>query len=187
MTRYVMMTIVLVLASTSAFAQDERPFEVAGGYLSVGGTMHGWSAEVSKAITPHLAVLFEVDRSIGADCAGCEPVYHDLGVLGGVRYNWLRGGRFSPSMHVLAGVLHSKSDSYYADLIFGPPYYEEGETVDYFAIQPGVGFTVMVTPRVGLRMQTDLQFAIPDQSEYEGLSIFHRVTVGAVVRLGGGR
>lgn len=70
---------------------------------------------------------------------------------------------------------------------FGPPYYEEGETVDYVAIQPGVGFTVMVTPRVGLRMQTDLQFAIPDQSEYEGLSIFPRVTVGVVVRLGGGR
>ena len=43
MTRYVMMTIVLVLASTSAFAQDDRPFEVAGGYLSVGSTMHGWS------------------------------------------------------------------------------------------------------------------------------------------------
>ncbi len=102
MTRYVMMTIVFLLASTSAFAQDERPFEVAGGYLSVGGTMHGWSAEVSKAITPHLAVLFEVDRSTGADCAGCEPVYHD-------------------------------------------------------------------------------------QSQYEGLSIFPRVTVGAVIRLGGGR
>jgi hypothetical protein len=187
MTRYVTMTIVFVLASTSAFAQDERPFEVAGGYLSVGGTMHGWSAEVSKAITPHLAVLFEVDRSTGADCAGCEPVYHDLGVLGGVRFNWLRGGRFSPSVQVLTGVLHSKSDPYYADLIFGPPYYEEGETVDYFAVQPGVGFTVMMTPRVGLRMQTDLQFAIPNQSEYEGLSIFPRVTVGAVVRLGRGR
>ena len=186
MTRYVMMTMVLVLASTSAFAQDERPLEVAGGYLSV-GMMHGWSGEVSKAITPHLAVLFEVDRSTGTDCVGCQPLYHDLGALGGVRYNWLRGGRFSPSMQVLAGMLHSKSDPYYADLIFGPPYYEEGETVDYFAIQPGVGFTVMVTPRVGLRMQTDLQFAIPDQSEYEGLSIFPRVTVGAVVRLGGGR
>ena len=73
MTRYLMMTMVLVLASTSAFAQDERPLEVAGGYLSVGGTMHGWSAEVSKGITPHLAVLFEVDRSTGTDCAGCGP------------------------------------------------------------------------------------------------------------------
>ena len=95
MSRSTMMTMVLVLASTSAFAQGERPFEVAGGYLNVGGTMHGWSANVSKAITPHLAVLFEVDRSTGADCAGCEPVYHDLGMLGGVRVNWLRGGRFS--------------------------------------------------------------------------------------------
>ena len=138
-------------------------------------------------LTPHVAVLFEVDRSTGADCGGCEPVYHDLGVLGGVRFNWLRDRRVTPSVQLLAGMLHSRSDPYYADLIFGPPYYEESETVNYFAIQPGAGFTVMVTPRVGLRMQTDLQFAIPDQSEYEGFSIFPRVTVGAVVRLGGGR
>jgi hypothetical protein len=187
MTRHLITAIVFGLTSTSAFAQSERPVELSASYLTMGGTMHGWSAEASKVLTPHVAVLFEVDRLTGADCAGCEPVYHDLGLLGGVRFNWLRGGRFTPSVQMLAGMLHSKSEPYYADLIFGPSHYEESETVDYFALQPGVGFTVMVTPRVGLRMQSDLQFAIPDQSEYEGFSIFPRVTVGAVFRLGRGR
>jgi hypothetical protein len=149
--------------------------------------MHGWSVDVSKAITPRVGAVLEVNRSIGADCSGCEPVYRDLSVLGGVRFSWLRDKRFSPSFQVLGGVLHSKSDPYYADLIFGPPYYEESETVDYLALQPGAGFTVMVTPRVGFKMQTDLQFGIPDQSEYEGFSVFPRVTVGAVFRLGGRR
>jgi hypothetical protein len=182
-----MLMLVVVLTSVPAFAQSERPIELSASYINVMGTMHGWSAEVSKTLTPHLAVLLEVDRSTGTDCAGCEPVYHDLGVLGGVRYSWLRGGRFTPSMQMLAGVLHSKSDPYYADLIFGPPYLEEGETINYFALQPGVGFTVMLTPRVGVKMQTDLQFAIPDQSAYEGFSAFPRVTIGAVFRLGGRR
>src|SRR5262245_37678740 len=187
MTRHVMMTLAVVLISMPALAQSERPLDLSASYLTVGGTMHGWSADVSQAITPRVGVVLEVNRSIGADCAGCEPVYRDLSVLGGVRFNWLRDKRVSPSFQVLAGALHSKSDPYYADLIFGPPYYEESETVKYLALQPGVGVTFMVTPRVGFKMQTDLQFAIPDQSEYEGISVFPRVTVGAVFRLGGGR
>jgi hypothetical protein len=36
-------------------------------------------------------------------------------------------------------------------LIFGPRFFEEGYTVNYFAIQPGGGVTVMLTPRVGIR------------------------------------
>ena len=187
MTRQVMITFVLVLMSMPAFAQRERPLDLSASYLTVGGTMHGWSVDVSKAITPRVGAVLEVNRSIGADCSGCEPVYRDLSVLGGVRFSWLRDKRFSPSFQVLGGVLHSKSDPYYADLIFGPPSYEESETVDYLALQPGGGFTVMVTPRVGFKMQTDLQFGIPDQSEYEGFSVFPRVTVGAVFRLGGRR
>jgi hypothetical protein len=182
-----MMAIVLLLTSTPAFAQTPRPIEIGGSYLTVGGTMHGWSVDVSKWLTPHLAVVLEVDRSVGADCRGCEPVYHDRAVLGGARFSWLRAGRLTPSVQVLGGVLQSRSDPYYADLIFGPPSYVERETVNYFAVQPGAGLTVMVTPRLGVRMQTDLQVAIPNQSEYEGFSIFPRVTVGAVFRLGRGR
>lgn len=187
MTRCLTVTIVLALIAMPAFAQGQGPVEISASYLNVGGTMHGWSADVSKMVTPHLTVLLEVDQSNGADCRGCEPVYHDLAVLGGVRYSWRRGGRFTPSLQMLGGVLHSRSDPYYADLIFAPPYYTASETADYFALQPGAGLTVMVTPRVGVRMQTDLQFAIPNQSEYEGFSVFPRVAVGAVFRLGRGR
>ena len=42
-----------------------------------------------------------------------------------------------------------------------------------------------LTPRFGLRAQTDFQIAIPDQSKWEGISIFRRVVVGGVIRLGG--
>lgn len=184
MTRILIMVTILTLVAGPAFAQSDRPVEISAGYLSVGGTLRGWSAQIGKDITPGLAILFEVDRSRGADCADCQPVYRDLGVLGGVRYSWRRRSRLVPSVQILGGVLHSKSEAYYADLIFAPPSYEESYTVNYLAIQPGVGFTAMLTPRFGVRVQTDLQFGIPDQSEYEGISLFPRVTLGAVVRLG---
>jgi hypothetical protein len=177
----------LALGAVPAFAQVDRPVEISAGYLNVGESMHGWTAQVSKDVTPHLAVLFEVSRLHGADCQECQPVYNDLGVLGGVRYSWRRASRLVPSWQILGGVLHSKSEPYYADLIFGPPSYEESYTVNYLAIQPGAGLTVMLTPRVGVKVQADLQFAIPDQSEYEGISVFPRVTVGAVFRLGRAR
>jgi hypothetical protein len=57
-------------------------------------------------------------------------------------------------------------------------------TIDYLALQPGGGVTMMLTPRLGFRAQADLQFGIPDQSEWEGISGFPRVTIGGVVRLG---
>ena len=42
----------------------------------------------------------------------------------------------------------------------------------------------MVTPRVGIRTQADLQLAIPNQSQYEGMTAFPRVTIGGVFRFG---
>lgn len=178
---------IFALTAVPVFAQSDRAVEISAGYLNVMGTMHGWNAQVSTDLTPRLSVLFEVDHSRGADCRDCQPTYRDLGVLGGIRYSWWRGSRFAPSWQLLGGVLHSKSEPYYADVIFGPPSYEESYTLDYFAIQPGVGITAMMTPRVGIRMQTDLQFAIPTDPEYDGISAFPRFTVGAVFRLGGGR
>ena len=121
-----------------------------------------------------------------------EPFHPTEHVEGALRYEWLEGERrineFAPTAQMEID-LDDKLPP--GARIVGPvriiPTDDEENGKVNFAIQPGVGFTVILTPRVGLRMQTDLQFAIPDQSEYEGLSIFPRVTVGAVVRLGGGR
>lgn len=176
----------ITLAAGSASAQDDRFAEVSAGYLNVGGLMHGWSVEVSKPFTPQWALVGEVNRARGRDCQGCDPTYNDTSVLGGVRYRWLRGARIWPSAQVLVGGLHSVADGYWTDLIFGPRFYEEGYTVNYFAIQPGGGVTVMLTPRVGIRTHVDLQFAVPNQAEYEGFSIFPRVLVGGVFRFGTG-
>jgi hypothetical protein len=59
--------------------------------------------------------------------------------------------------------------------------------VGYLALQPGGGVTVMATPRIGFRAQADAQLAISDQAEFEGFTVFPRVTVGAVIRLDASR
>ena len=46
----------------------------------------------------------------------------------------------------------------------------------YFALQPGGGLDLKVTPRFGIRTQADFQAAIPDQNEWEGFSIFRELS-----------
>ena len=85
---------------------------------------------------------------------------------------------------MLGGGLHSTAGDYMVDYCCGlGRRLQKGYSVSYIALQPGVGMTFMMTPRFGLRVQGDAQFAIPDQSQFEGMSIFPRVTTGLVVRL----
>jgi hypothetical protein len=88
----------------------------------------------------------------------------------------------SPFWQLGVGVLHSEGTLDTIDFR-GRPIHDTF-TMNYLAVQPGGGVTVMMTPRVGLRAQVDIQLAAPDQSQYEGASMFLRSSVGAVVRLG---
>jgi hypothetical protein len=91
----------------------------------------------------------------------------------------------SPFWQVLAGGLRSVAEDYDVDYCCDfDRRYQEGFTVNYLALQPGGGITVMVSPRFGIRSQADVQFAIPDQSQFEGMSMFPRVVAGGVIRLG---
>ena len=189
MNRHASVVVVMLLGwlvtSVPVFAQDDVSAEVSAGYLNVSGSMHGWSVQASKLFAPNWALVGEVAGARGRDCVDCDPAFNDVAVLGGIRYTWPGRPRVSPSWQLLAGVLHSVAQGYYADPLFGgSPYFIEGYTVNYLAIQPGVGLTFMVTPRVGISTQADLQLAIPDQTEYEGVTAFPRVTIGAVVRFG---
>ena len=89
---------------------------------------------------------------------------------------------------VLAGGLHSTAGDYYVDYCYGlGRRYQQGYSVSYLALQPGGGVTVMVTPRFGIRAQADVQVAMTNSSLFEpgeGNSIFPRVAVGGVIRLG---
>jgi len=86
---------------------------------------------------------------------------------------------------LLAGGLRSSSGEYVVEYCCGlGRRLEPASTAGYLAIQPGGGLTVMASRRVGLRAQFDAQLAIPDQAAFEGVSVFPRVTVGAVIRLG---
>lgn len=64
----------------------------------------------------------------------------------------------SPFWQVLAGGLHSRARGSYCS--FDGRCFAEEFSVSYFALQPGVGVTVMVTQRFGIRTQADVQFGI---------------------------
>lgn len=180
-------TIGVMAVASPASAQDARQTDVSTGYLNV-GSMNGWYVQLSAPMTRRWSLIGQVDRSDGPDCSGCDPDYHDVTGLGGIRFAWQPNDRVSPFWQVLAGGLNSRADGYYAEYCCGiGRQYQPELTVNYFALQPGGGMTVMVTPRFGIRVQGDLQFAIPDQSQWEGVSIFPRFVAGGVIRLGRGR
>lgn len=184
----------LAAGATAASAQNAPQSDVSGGYFIISDSMDGWYANVSGKMTPHLSLVGQFDSSSGQDCETCRQTYHDMAGLGGVRLSWHPGLRVSPFFQVLAGALHSAVDGYYYETVTGydptskqwifKQAYQAPYSIEYAAIQPGGGATVMITPRFGMRAQTDFQIAMPDSSKYEGISLFPRFMVGGVVRLG---
>jgi hypothetical protein len=177
--------ITLAALTSPVFAQDVSQADVSVGYLNVNRTMQGVNVQVTLPMTEHWNFVGEISRASGADCPRCEPKYRDTSILGGFRYAWHPTRRISPFWQIMAGGLHSKAADYYADYCCNlGRRLEPGFTIGYLAIQPGGGVTYMVTPRFGMRGQADFLFAIPDQSEWEGYSLFPRVVASGVIRLG---
>ena len=170
--------------ATAASAQDMRP-EVSVGYLNVMGTMHGGNAQVLLPLDHRFGLVGEFDMSKGRDCGDCDPLYRDKAGLGGVRVTWLGDRRISPFSQFLAGGLDSHADGYYEEYCCGlGRRLRPALSVNYAALQPGGGVTVRVNRRLAIRAQTDIQFGIPNQAEFEGISIFPRAVAAAVIRLG---
>ena len=178
------LTFSVTLLSSPAFAQDVRQTDVSAGYLNVNGSMHGWNVQLTAPVSSRWSLIAELDGSRGHDPGSDDYTYRDFAFLGGVRFGWQPTPRISPFWQVLAGGLNSKAAGGYCT-ITGRCVRDEF-SVNYFALQPGGGVTVMVTPRFGIRAQADMQLAIPDQSQYEGMTMFPRVVTGAVIRLGRG-
>ena len=180
----VVMVLGMLGAAKPATAQTSLGNDLSSGYLNVGGSMNGMNVQFTSQMTRHLSFVGEVDWSRGPDPDSIHPIYHDVAGLGGLRVGWQPTPKISPFVQVMAGGLHSTSEGYSYTCFCsrtGPVLrYQEAYTVDYLAVQPGGGVTVMMTPRLGIRAQTDFQFAI--QSEWA--SIFPRTAVGAVIRLG---
>ena len=165
---------------TPVSAQTTGRFDLSAGFLTT-GSMHGVNAQASFPVTSRWSVIGEVDWSQGHDPGSDDYLYRDLAVLGGVRHTTRPGSRVSPFFQVMAGGLHSEAEGSYC-LLFGGGCYTDSFSSDYLAVQPGGGLTIMVSPRVGVRIQADLQFAI--SPEYGAVSLFPRVVVGGLVRLG---
>jgi opacity protein-like surface antigen len=175
-------------SASAQSSQSPSGIEIGGGYLNIMGTMQGANLQVAVPFGDSWSVIGELNIASGRDCRGCDPRFSDVSGLAGVRASWLGRRRITPFVQILAGGLHSKAEPYSWAVTFANDVRvgesAAGFTVNYLAFQPGAGITIRLTPRVGLRLQTDVQVAIPDQQEYEGLSVFPRTLVGAVVRLG---
>lgn len=76
---------VFVVAISSASAQSLHETDVSAGYLTLGGSMHGGSIQLTVPVTERWNIVGEFDASRGRDCSGCEPAYRDFAGLGGVR------------------------------------------------------------------------------------------------------
>ena len=182
----IVVTIGVIVAAAPASAQAVRQLDLSAGYLNVNGSMHGVNVHMSTGITRGWSLVGEFDGSHGEDpeCSvGCGPNYRDEALLGGVRFAWHPTVRISPFLQVLGGGLHSTAGAYYVDYCCGLGRRDQqGYTVNYLALQPGGGVTIMVTPRFGVRAQTDVQWGVTNKFGGGG-SIFPRVVAGGVVRL----
>jgi len=98
-------------------------------------------------------------------------------ISAGRQTQWRWGTRFTPFWQLLGGGLFSNGEGRTCSC-------GQAVSVTYLAVQPGVGITAMMTPRLGIRAQADVQIAGSTDAYLQGTSIFPRTTVGAVIRLG---
>jgi hypothetical protein len=163
--------------ASPALAQDDRQTDVTVGYLNVNGSMHGTTIQVSRQLTARWTVVGEFDASHGPDPGEDDSTYTDFAALIGMRQQWRWGARFTPFWQLLGGGLFSNGEGRTCSC-------GQAVSVTYLAVQPGVGITAMMTPRLGIRAQADVQIAASTDAYLQGTSIFPRTTVGAVIRLG---
>jgi len=185
--------ITIGVSASTASAQASRQVEVFGGYVNLPDyeSLHGGSLQVSAGISPKWAVVLDVDAAYRHVRAFYEPYngaeFRELHIAGlaGFRSAIGRRGRFSGHWQILAGSLQTKTfdvcTSFRRDRPCRP---EEDSAAGYFVVQPGLGATVMATPRFGIRAQADLRIGGPDGRNYEYPFAFFRAVAGGVIRLG---
>ena len=144
--------------------------------------MNGWTVDIARNVG-RFSVVGELDyaygRKAGYSAYGTDNAWHDVNVLGGVRFGKQSQTRVRPFAQILGGLFRTDQD--YTSF-FGSRY----RTTTYdVAIQPGAGVDVMLSPRVGVKLGADLKI-LPNYDwidQTAGTSMF-RITTGVVVRLG---
>lgn len=136
---------------------------VTAGYLGYDYSVQGWNVQFGAQRTRRWTLVGEFD-------AEREHLNHrGWAGLGGGRFGWRPAPRVSPFFQILAGGQFETGVG------------DRQDTISSLAIQPGVGMTVRITPRLGVRIQSDLRFGL--SSDVSGLS---RIAVGGVFRLRNG-
>lgn len=176
---------VLAWLSIPAAAQEPR-WDVGVGFART-SCMNGAQGQLVAQRTTHFALVGEFGASFGADCDTTRPRYRDFLFQGGARWSWNPGTKTSVFVHGMGGLLHSTAGRYTSSYLSGGlrvPVNEPELTITYLAMTYGGGVTRMFTPRVGLWVQVDTLVGVPDQSEWEGVSMFGRATAGLTLAAG---
>ena len=151
-------TLVLCIAS-SGFGQDVSAFEIYGGgaYLREPQNFnrYGWVGSVTGNVNEWFGIKGEVSG------------YYNDGdnlhtFLGGPQFTLRRSARIEPWAHFLAGLQHNDAFALLRIPTSGLPLVIRNSHNTYFALQPGGGFDISLTPRVGLRFGADYVRALRD-------------------------
>lgn len=188
--------ITVTVSTATASAQTKGQVDVLGGYLHLFdgyGALHGGTLQVSTGISPNWAVVLDAggvyQQVRGLDSPEFYPGYRGddyrrlkVAGLAGFRRVIGRRGKFSGFWQILGGTLQEKSFdrcvSYGRNQPCGPA---EDYSESHFVIQHGLGVTVMVVPRFGVRGQVDAISYANDEGYPDG---FLRAVAGGVIRLG---
>lgn len=146
-------------------------FERASGSESAAAvSRHGWNASLAVGLAGPLALVADASGHYGSS----DGVDRDqLTLMGGPRVSFLRGGRASPFVHALFGLLRETAGIKVLDITIS-------EEENRFGMLFGGGLDVRVAARWSVRLEGDYERSSKDGDSQNGF----RACVGAVYRFG---
>jgi opacity protein-like surface antigen len=144
MKKIFLLTMLTILASLPAMAQDAPKAELFGGYSYAGGNFHGWNTSITGNINKWLGVMADFSGHYGSEIEGVIRVKKDA-------HSFLFGPRFSRRRKRLTP---------FAYALFGATHFHESATVSGqkfsdsdtgFSLALGSGLDVRVNDHIAIR------------------------------------
>ena len=129
---------------------------------------HGWNASMAIGLAGPLAVVADASGHYGSS-EGVDR--QQLTLMGGPRFSFLRGGKASPFVHALFGLLREKSGIKVLDVNIS-------EDQNRFGMLFGGGLDVTVASRWAVRLEGDYERSSKDGDSRSGF----RLGLGAAYR-----
>ena len=184
----------IALFAWPASAQTIPRVEIAAGYTRLTDasaslntttgrpSMNGWNVEIATAKSRRMSWVGVIDGARGRDDGqspfGDRNTWRDLSAAGGIRWTGRWNERVIPYAQLLGGAFQTTQTYRWKGSM-------QDANTKALLIQPGIGATVMLNPRMGVRLGVDMKvlpnFDWVDEAAGQSMS---RVFLGGVVALG---